>query len=264
LASQAIAGETPGEAGEPLPAAERADSAWAILQADGEHEQFLRLAHSVGLYDILDGEHAITVFAPTDAAFDALEEQERQTLEATWAKPRLRRLLGGHLLWATTLRADVGPIMLRSSMAGLTVRLEDDAAQEGLFQVNSIEVATADLVASNGVIHQVDQLILTPAEARDARASRDDLQHAPACSSRTGSGGDTAGHGGHNHRGPGASGAGGSDGTSGPRGLPAVGGAGVAKRPGSGGFGGDETVDDPNRQPTGHARPVVPQGCCGV
>ena len=63
-----------------LPAAERYGSVWDVLLRGEGHDRFLELADRVGLRRVLDGEHPVTVFAPSDAAFEAVDEGEMAEL----------------------------------------------------------------------------------------------------------------------------------------------------------------------------------------
>jgi uncharacterized surface protein with fasciclin (FAS1) repeats len=178
-----------------LPAAERAESAWAVLLREAQHEPFLAAADEAGLRPVLDGENPITVFTP-DAnalkqAMGALPEAEDERQAA------LRRLIGGHLMWGELHEHEVDGLMLRPVLAQFAVRIEPtsccdlgdhdhhhhlgDAAG---IKVAGEPVAEAERATSNGVLYQLSGVIEPPARGEASPL----LQHAPACHNRPGSG----------------------------------------------------------------------------
>ncbi len=195
-----------------LPEAQLPGSAWAVLRADGEHRRFLELAEQAGLRRVLDGEHLITVFAPADAAFDAIAEEEMAALLAPEGREALRELIGGHMLWGEIRSADVEGILMRPTLPGFAVILRwegdentdhahaghgPDCTHEHLaagdLTVSDVTVVGFDGYARNGVVHRIETLI-QKADAGDGSA--DPLAHAPACENNPDH---AAGHAGRQH-----------------------------------------------------------------
>jgi len=109
-----------------------------------------------GLVDALQGEGPFTVFAPTDEAFAAVP---KETLDALLAdKEALTSVLTYHVVSGNVASGDItpGPI---ATLAGPTLEL---ALAGGGVTVNGAKVVAADVAASNGVIHVIDQVLLPP------------------------------------------------------------------------------------------------------
>jgi len=115
-----------------------------------------KLIRDAGLADTLSGPGPFTVFAPTDDAFKALPPATLQALVQD--KARLQAVLKNHVLPGAVLSPDVknGPVKnvdgsnLALSKSGTFVTVEDAV------------VTTADVKATNGVVHIVDK-VLVPA-----------------------------------------------------------------------------------------------------
>ncbi|CAM2006506.1 fasciclin domain-containing protein [Acanthopleuribacter pedis] len=115
-----------------------------------------------GLIETLKGEGPFTVFAPTDDAFAALPEG---TLEALLADTdALIDVLTYHVVSGYNFAADV--VTLESAVAlngdQLAISVED-----GAVRVNDSNVVATDVLASNGVIHVIDAVLIPPADLAD-------------------------------------------------------------------------------------------------
>ena len=115
-----------------------------------------KLIRDAGLADTLSGPGPFTVFAPTDDAFKALPPATLQALAQD--KARLQAVLKNHVVSGAVLAADVrnGPV---KNMDGSNLAL----SKSGTFvTVEDAVVTTADVKATNGVVHIVDK-VLVPA-----------------------------------------------------------------------------------------------------
>ena len=110
------------------------------------------------LVETLKGEGPFTVFAPTDAAFAALPEGTVESLLADI--PALTNVLTYHVIAGKVMSTDLTNGMEAATVQGQTVTI----MTEGGVTVNGATVVTADIEASNGVIHVIDAVILPPAE----------------------------------------------------------------------------------------------------
>jgi len=124
--------------------------------------QFNTLAAALtaaGLVETLKGEGPFTVFAPTDAAFAALPAGTVDTLLLPENKAQLTAVLTYHVVPGKVMAADVVKITEADTVNGakITVKVEGDKVM-----VNDATVTTADIEASNGVIHVIDKVILPP------------------------------------------------------------------------------------------------------
>ena len=112
-----------------------------------------------------DPDQAYTVFAPTNDAFDALPPGQ---LDALLADPaRLADVLRFHVLPARMFTGDVFGQLSMGTLLG--PELELDADGEGLVVRGpggrTARVVSADIDASNGVIHTIDAVLLPPEPA---------------------------------------------------------------------------------------------------
>lgn len=127
--------------------------------AAGSFATLLEAATAAGLVETLQGEGPFTVFAPTDEAFAALPAG---TLEGLLADPEaLKEILLYHVVSGKVMAADVTGLTEATSVQGSPIAI---AVVDGVVTLNeSAKVVTADVEASNGVIHVIDAVILPPA-----------------------------------------------------------------------------------------------------
>jgi uncharacterized surface protein with fasciclin (FAS1) repeats len=100
-----------------------------------------------------------TVFAPTDAAFDALPAG---VLDALLADPsgELTSILLYHVLSGTVLSSDLTDGQTATTLLGEDITVTINGS--GVF-INDAQVIIADLVADNGVVHVIDAILTQPA-----------------------------------------------------------------------------------------------------
>lgn len=112
---------------------------------------------AAGLVETLKGEGPFTVFAPTDEAFAALPAGVLDALLLPENKETLAKILTYHVVPGAVMAADVtdGEV---ATVEGQNVTL---STADGV-TVNGATVVAADVVASNGVIHVIDAVILPP------------------------------------------------------------------------------------------------------
>lgn len=132
-----------------------------IVDIAVETEGFSTLVAAVtaaGLVETLSGEGPFTVFAPTDAAFGALPEG---TVEGLLEDiPALTGILTYHVIAGKVMSGDLSDGMMAATVQGQDVTI----GTEGGVTINGANVVTADIEASNGVIHVIDAVILPAAE----------------------------------------------------------------------------------------------------
>ncbi len=110
-----------------------------------------------GLVETLQGEGPFTVFAPTDAAFAALPAGLLDKLLLPENKAVLVSILTYHVVPGMVMSADImaGDV---ATVEGSSVKLDTSYG----VKVNDATVTTADVAASNGVIHVIDAVIVPP------------------------------------------------------------------------------------------------------
>ncbi len=113
---------------------------------------------AAGLVETLQGDGPFTVFAPTNAAFAALPAGTVESLLKPENKDQLIAILTYHVVAGKVMSTDLSDGMKAATVNGaeVTITTADGA------KVNGANVAAADIVASNGVVHVIDAVILPP------------------------------------------------------------------------------------------------------
>lgn len=133
-----------------------------IAAGDDRFETLVAAVQAAGLVETLQGEGPFTVFAPTDDAFDALPEG---TLDALLQDTEtLSKILTYHVVSGNVMAADVVGLDGQdvATVQGENVMVKVDG---GNVMVNDANVIITDIVASNGVIHVIDKVIIPPTVA---------------------------------------------------------------------------------------------------
>ena len=130
----------------------------AIASANEDFSTLVAAVSAAGLGETLQGEGPFTVFAPTNAAFDALPAGLVDKLLMPENKDVLVKILTYHVVSGAIMAADVTAGDVASVEGGMIAVTTND----GGVQVNGASVVSADIVASNGVIHVIDAVILPP------------------------------------------------------------------------------------------------------
>ncbi len=122
--------------------------------AAGSFNTLATALKAAGLVETLKGKGPFTVFAPTDEAFAKIPSADLQALLAD--KARLTRVLTYHVVPGRVMAADVVKLTEAVTVEGQPLRID---ASHGV-KVNGANVVKPDVLASNGVIHVVDAVIL--------------------------------------------------------------------------------------------------------
>ncbi len=148
-----------------LSAQEPAGDIVETADAAGQFTTLLAAAEAAGLVETLKGEGPFTVFAPTDEAFAALPAG---TVDGLLADPAaLRQVLLYHVVSGEVLAADVVGLDSATTVQGSDIEI---AVSGGTVTLNgNVAVTATDVMASNGVIHVIDGVLLPP--SADAPAS---------------------------------------------------------------------------------------------
>jgi len=134
-----------------------------------DHTTLVAAVKQAGLVDTLSGKGPFTVFAPINAAFDALPSGTVDSLMKPDAKDKLTKVLTAHVVagkmsgadLATKAKAMNGMLTLKTvSGDDLTVKLDGNAVLIVDENGGSARVTIADVDQSNGVIHVVDKVLL--------------------------------------------------------------------------------------------------------
>jgi uncharacterized surface protein with fasciclin (FAS1) repeats len=152
--------EEPTPAPVETPAEEEAVELGTIVDvavAAGDFTTLVAAVQAAGLVDTLSSEGPFTVFAPTDAAFAALPAGVLDKLLLPENLDVLVSILTYHVVSGTVLAADVAAGQV-TTVQGEAITVET----MGGVTVNGANVVAVDVLASNGVIHVIDAVILPP------------------------------------------------------------------------------------------------------
>jgi uncharacterized surface protein with fasciclin (FAS1) repeats len=113
------------------------------------------------LVETLKGDGPFTVFAPTNDAFNALPEGTLESLLKPENKDQLVQILTYHVVPGKVKSTDLEDGMKAKTVEGNEITIK--VSKAGV-KVNDANVTTADIMATNGVVHVIDKVILPPAK----------------------------------------------------------------------------------------------------
>ena len=123
----------------------------------GQFTTLVAAVKAAGLVETLKGKGPFTVFAPTDDAFKKLPKGTVEDLLKPENKDKLAAILTYHVIPSKVMSADIaGKKLSPASVQGQTIEVD---ATDGV-KINNANVVTADVKASNGVIHIIDTVIM--------------------------------------------------------------------------------------------------------
>ena len=123
----------------------------------GNFSTLVAAVTAADLVETLSGTGPFTVFAPTDEAFAALPAGVLDALLLPENKAVLAQILTYHVVAGKVMAAEVTDSDV-ATVEGQTIKL----STMGGVKVNGATVVSADVPASNGVIHAIDAVILPP------------------------------------------------------------------------------------------------------
>jgi uncharacterized surface protein with fasciclin (FAS1) repeats len=128
-----------------------------VASGNADFSTLVAAVQAAGLVETLQGDGPFTVFAPTNAAFAALPAGVLERLLLPENKDLLVSILTYHVVPGKVLAADVVDGEVATAQGG-NVTL----STMGGVKVNQANVIAADVIASNGVIHVIDAVLLPP------------------------------------------------------------------------------------------------------
>jgi len=126
--------------------------------ATGQFKTLAAALEAAGLVETLKGAGPFTVFAPTDAAFAALPAGTVEDLLKPENKAKLAEILTYHVVSGKVMAGDLKDGMKAPTVEGGDITIDLDNGP----MVNDAKVVTADVAASNGVIHVINKVIMPP------------------------------------------------------------------------------------------------------
>jgi uncharacterized surface protein with fasciclin (FAS1) repeats len=125
--------------------------------AAGTFHTLATALQAAGLADTLKGKGPFTVFAPTDEAFSKLPAGTVESLLKPENKDKLKAILLYHVVSGDVTAAQVVKLSSAKTINGQDLKL---TVNDGTVMVNDAKVVKADVLASNGVIHVIDTVLL--------------------------------------------------------------------------------------------------------
>lgn len=125
--------------------------------AGGQFKTLVAAVKAAGLVETLKGPGPFTVFAPTDEAFAKLPAGTVESLLKPENKAKLQAILTYHVVVGKSMAADVVKLHSVKSVQGGSIAIK---TMNGGVMVDNAHVTKTDIVASNGVIHVIDTVIM--------------------------------------------------------------------------------------------------------
>lgn len=132
-----------------------------IAVEDGRFTTLVAAVQAAGLVDTLKSAGPFTVFAPTDDAFAALPAGTLESLLLPENKQQLNDILLYHVVPGKVMAADVAGLdgqMVDTALAGKQITIKVDNGD--VYLNGTVKVIITDIIASNGVIHVIDAVLL--------------------------------------------------------------------------------------------------------
>ncbi|MCB0667564.1 MAG: fasciclin domain-containing protein [Saprospiraceae bacterium] len=132
-------------------------------EANSELSTFVSACKAANLETVLSDGSEYTVFAPSNDAFAALPQGTLESLLMPENKDQLVQILSYHIIPGKVMSDEV------NEGKAPTVQGEeiDVTASDETVKVNGATVTTADIEASNGVIHVIDQVVMPPSQLKN-------------------------------------------------------------------------------------------------
>jgi uncharacterized surface protein with fasciclin (FAS1) repeats len=125
----------------------------------GSLSKFVAAIEAASLADMLKGKGPFTVFAPSDQAFESLPAGMLERLFKPEHRTELVHILKNHVVSGGLMSDEVrGKKFSRKSLAGVELTIDG----HDNIKVNKAHINTADIGASNGVIHIIDAVLVPP------------------------------------------------------------------------------------------------------
>lgn len=131
--------------------------------AAGSFNTLATALKAAGLVDTLKGPGPFTVFAPTDDAFAKLPKGTLDDLLKPENKEKLRAILTYHVVPGKIMAADVAKMKKAKTLEGSDINIKTKGNK---VMVDKANVVKTDIMASNGVIHVIDTVMMPPKKAK--------------------------------------------------------------------------------------------------
>ena len=123
----------------------------------GSFNTLVAAVQAAGLADVLTGAGPFTVFAPTDEAFAKLPAGTVEYLLEPENKSKLVALLTYHVVAGRVTAGEVVSLTSAKTVNGQELSI---STRDGSVMIDNAQVTGTDIMASNGIIHVIDSVIL--------------------------------------------------------------------------------------------------------
>ena len=138
-------------------ATESAPDIVEIAAGNADFSTLVAALKAADLVETLQGEGPFTVFAPTNAAFEALPAGTVEGLLEPENKQQLTGVLTYHVVAGAVYAEDVVELSSAPTVQGTDVSI---AVTDGSVMIDDATVVTTDIEAENGVIHVIDAVLM--------------------------------------------------------------------------------------------------------
>ncbi|MEM7771502.1 MAG: fasciclin domain-containing protein [Cyanobacteria bacterium P01_E01_bin.6] len=130
-----------------------------VATIEGDFDTFLSLFEELGMQEDLRGYGRFTVFAPVDAAFEALEPEVLEALLGD--RELLSKVLSYHVIASGTpiYSTDITRTLTHRTLERSSIEIRPRGSS---IYVEGVRVIDEDIEASNGVIHVIDEVLIPP------------------------------------------------------------------------------------------------------
>ncbi|WP_144603530.1 fasciclin domain-containing protein [Algoriphagus algorifonticola] len=122
-----------------------------------DHTTLVAAVQAAGLVETLSGDGPFTVFAPTNAAFEALPAGTVEDLLKPENKEKLAGILTFHVVSGNVMSGDLSDGQVVTTLNGQTATV---SIKDGKVIIGDATVVAADLAGTNGVVHVIDKVLL--------------------------------------------------------------------------------------------------------
>lgn len=136
-------------------------SSYATLANNGNFTILVKALEQTGLDTLLKNSGTVTLFAPTDPAFEALLLQFSLTEEQLLGLPELADVLRYHMLNGLVPSTAITNGLQRTTLQGQRVSF---GVNGSAIRINGANVIAADVETSNGIIHVIDAVVIPPVD----------------------------------------------------------------------------------------------------
>jgi uncharacterized surface protein with fasciclin (FAS1) repeats len=147
----------------PAPSVKQPRGESTLLETAAARGTFRTLGLAIrqaGLVNLMSGKGPFTLFAPTDEAFARMPQMEREALLQD--KASLADVLTYHLVRERVKAPTVGSPRTATTVNGatITITVKNRGFKRRRFKVNEARIVRSEILASNGVIHAIDSVLI--------------------------------------------------------------------------------------------------------